>query len=372
MSATVTSAPSGRNIEISIVKGLAIILMVIGHAEAPTLLHRALYTFHMPVFFMAAGYFFSRKAADNPASFIGKRFKGLYWPCVKYAIIFLLLHNIFFHFGILNETYGNWTGGVTHPYTWHDLWNRLADIIFAMSSYDEFTAGAFWFFRALFLASLGYLGLHLLFSRRWPAMKWRHVALCVMGVAVVLIMFRQLTDVRLGRIPVGGYRDSWALFFYSMGVLYHEFEDRLKLNMAGGIFGLILIVLFGLLHLNEINNNPRPMDWTLPLTGLTGWCTLKYWASFLSGRIASLLAYIGNNTLPVFVFHIIAFKAVSLIKIAVYDLDPLQIGCHMVIHDYPGDGFWVLYTIAGVGLPLAIQWLWRTYARPRLSPVLGA
>ena len=65
--ASSVSAPvsgSGRNTVIAIAKGIAIILMVIGHADAPGLLTNFIYTFHMPLFFMAAGYFFNYKYLD--------------------------------------------------------------------------------------------------------------------------------------------------------------------------------------------------------------------------------------------------------------------------------------------------------------------
>ena len=46
-----------RDTVLSVSKGIAIILMVAGHAEAPELVTNFIYTFHMPLFFMAAGYF---------------------------------------------------------------------------------------------------------------------------------------------------------------------------------------------------------------------------------------------------------------------------------------------------------------------------
>lgn len=63
-----------------------------------------------------------------------------------------------------------------------------------------------------------------------------------------------------------------------------------------------------------------------------------------------------------------AYKLVSLLKIWWYGLDPRQIGCHMVIHDYAAtDGFWILYTIVGVGLPLYGYYLYSTKVRPFLQ-----
>lgn len=67
------------------------------------------------------------------------------------------------------------------------------------------------------------------------------------------------------------------------------------------------------------------------------------------------LAYTDDRTLNIFIFHIIVYKTVSLLKIWCYGLDIRQIGCHMVIHKYSNtDLFWILYTIAGVGNLLQI------------------
>ena len=55
-----------RDSVISITKGIAIILMVIGHAEAPELLTNFIYTFHMPLFFIAAGYFSTENIFQIP------------------------------------------------------------------------------------------------------------------------------------------------------------------------------------------------------------------------------------------------------------------------------------------------------------------
>ena len=72
-----------RDTTISIAKGIAIILMVIAHAEAPGWLCRFIFEFHMPLFFITAGYFFSLRYLNDEAIFVKKRIKGLYWPFVK-------------------------------------------------------------------------------------------------------------------------------------------------------------------------------------------------------------------------------------------------------------------------------------------------
>lgn len=45
-----------RNVTIDIMKGIGIILMVVGHSGCPSFLRNFIYTFHMPLFFMISGY----------------------------------------------------------------------------------------------------------------------------------------------------------------------------------------------------------------------------------------------------------------------------------------------------------------------------
>lgn len=123
-----------RNTVISICKALAIILMVIGHADAPDVVSAFLYEFHMPVFFITAGYFFSLRYLNDEATFVKKRIKGLYIPFLTWAVFFLLIHNWMFDLGILNEQYGNWSGGVTHPYSWHQMQQNLWTMVTAMGA----------------------------------------------------------------------------------------------------------------------------------------------------------------------------------------------------------------------------------------------
>ena len=95
---------------------------------------------------------------------------------------------------------------------------------------------------------------------------------------------------------------------------------------------------------------------TLPVTGAIGFLMVHHIASWLDrheGAVKRFMVYCGNNTLYIYVFHIISFKIVSAIKIWYYGLDWGQIGCHMVIHENSTtDFFWVLYTIVGTAVPL--------------------
>ncbi|MGM9827966.1 MAG: acyltransferase family protein [Muribaculaceae bacterium] len=359
--ADIPAAPR-RNTVISICKGIAIILMVIGHAEAPDLLTRVIYTFHMPLFFITAGYFFTAHTADDPWRFTAKRFKGLYIPFIKWSMIFLLLHNVFFHFGILNETYGNWTGGVTHPYSWKTAGSRLIHIFTDMSGYDEFIAGAFWFFRGLLVASLLFLVLYRLFAAKGRLSHVQCAALICIG-AVAFTAFRIAGGYKIYLIPNGGMREIWGLFFFGIGAIYRHYEPRIRENFWLFLFYFALIFGAGYMHFSGMNNSGKFQDlWTLPITGTVGFLMVHYAAKLLDRRrtrLRDLLVFIGDNTLYILVFHVLSYKVVSLIKIWYHGLEWEQMGCHMVIHDFREDGFWIWYSIAGVALPILGILAWR-------------
>lgn len=364
---TTTPAAAKRNTSISICKGLAIILMVMGHTEGPHLLVNFIYLFHMPLFFITAGYFFGKRHAAKPWEFCVKRFKGLYVPFVKWSVFFLIIHNLLFKVGILNEMYGNWNGGVTHPYTLRVMLQRLVTIVTGMGGYDEFLAGAFWFFRALLVVSIVFLILYRALDgrRRWLTTDTALgiIAAGALAFALVKIEF----GLKITTLVQGGIRECWGMFFFAFGVFYRRHEARFRQHWALTATYAALLIGGSALSLHGMNLTPKPYDVaTLPVTGIIGFLMTHHIATVIDrhpGRLRSLLCYCGDNTLYVFVFHICAFKVVSAIKIMVYGLDWHQIGTHMVVHlNSDTDGFFLLYTIAGTALPLLCHRLYRRLA----------
>lgn len=358
-------ATTGKNTAMSIAKGIAIILMVMGHAECPGTLMSLIYLFHMPLFFMAAGYFFSRKNIDNPWDFCSRRFKGLYIPFLKWSLFFLIIHNFMFQIGILNESYGNWSGGVTHPYSIQTMLQRAVTIIFSMGGYDEFLAGAFWFFRALLITSILFLVFYRLINNRAEWLTgWRVAALICIG-AIIFACVKINYGLKVYIIQ-GGIRETWGVLFFGLGMIYRHIEQEYAINWHKWGYWVAVIISVAILAVGTINAwagmnlSPKMRDAiTLPLTGVAGFFITYQLSKFIDSKeswLKRFLVYCGNMTIYVYVFHIISFKAVSVLKIWWYGLDWEQIGCHMVIHDHHEDVFWILYTIAGVGLPL----LWMT------------
>ena len=375
-----------RNTTISIAKGIAIILMVIAHAEAPGWLCRFIFEFHMPLFFITAGYFFSLKYLNDEATFVKKRIKGLYWPFVKWAVFFLIIHNWMFDIGILNETYGNEAGGVTHPYTWHQIQQNLWNIVTAMGGYDQFLCGAFWFFRGLFVASILYLIIYKVLLYAMPKRVEHSTPYLICVLLLLLCGWKTYEGLRVINLVQGGYRDMMGCFFFGCGFIFRQYSARFEQATSRIWVSIPLTLVFGVIVYLFSDYLTANMNWrstftqflSLPVPALLGFLmtyNVSRWIDSKDTRLKRFLAYTGDHTLNIFIFHIIAYKTVSLLKIWYYGLDPRQIGCHMVIHDYSQqDWFWILYTIAGVGLPLFFTWFFprlsnhlRTRIRARLS-----
>lgn len=100
----------------------------------------------------------------------------------------------------------------------------------------------------------------------------------------------------------------------------------------------------------------------LALAGTASFVCLRATAQLIekySSKYSKHLQFIGENTLSILLFHLIAFKLVSMIKVSVYGLDWQMIGGHPVVQHEVGDYFWILYAIVGVYIPLIPIAVWK-------------
>lgn len=116
--------------ELNILKGIAILLVVIGHSFPNDFngnfiyeyIHKFIYSFHMPVFFFISG-FFAFKIYDKnfkPLEFIKNKFKRLIIPYISFSIMALIIkvsidyiQNI--HIDIDNIIYGIFINPYENP-----------------------------------------------------------------------------------------------------------------------------------------------------------------------------------------------------------------------------------------------------------------
>lgn len=346
-----------RETKFSILKAIAIICVVLSHAGISGWLFNFVFIFHVPIFFICAGYFFNTKYLTDERTYIVHRFKGLYLPFVRWSLFFLLIHNVLFPLGILSETYGNAGGGVTHPYTWQQFSQHAWSIVSNMSGYDQFLCGAFWFFRALLLASIGFLLMFKLLNRSAQLRDYKHTAWGVLFITLLLITWKTTTHLNLTGVAQGGYRELMGMAFMTAGFLLKQYEVCDKLNWKTALTSGTILLLASCFFPSSMVWNPNFTQFiSLPLPAIAAFVMFTYisaWIDRHPGLIKRTFAYIGEHTLYIFAFHLVAFKVVSALKVWFYDLPWEAVGGHPVVITPANNWIWViLYLAAGVILPL--------------------
>lgn len=88
-----------RVLYFDVVKGFAILLMIIGHCSIPSGFHDWIYSWHMPVFFLISGYFLKQEGWKKTLLSIWKHQVVPYWViCISVLIcLFLIQLNHFFN-----------------------------------------------------------------------------------------------------------------------------------------------------------------------------------------------------------------------------------------------------------------------------------
>lgn len=356
-----------RETKFSILKAIAIICVVLSHAGISGWLFNFVFIFHVPIFFICAGYFFNTKYLTDERTYIVHRFKGLYLPFVRWSLFFLLIHNVLFPLGILSETYGNAGGGVTHPYTWKQFSQHAWSIVSNMSGYDQFLCGAFWFFRALLLASIGFLLMFKLLNRSAQLRDYKHTAWGVLFITLLLITWKTTTHLNLTGVAQGGYRELMGMAFMTAGFLLKQYEVCDKLNWKTALTSGTILLLASCFFPSSMVWNPNFTQFiSLPLPAIAAFVMFTYisaWIDRHPGLIKRTFAYIGEHTLYIFAFHLVAFKVVSALKVWFYDLPWEAVGGHPVVITPANNWIWViLYLAAGVILPLLWLKSYRKFA----------
>lgn len=140
-----------RDESVTIAKGLAIILMVMAHARCPQIIQMFINMFHMPLFFFFSGYCFKEYYLDDWRSFFVKRVTGVYVPYVKWGLLFLVLHNVFFYLNLYNGEYG-FRGNVSHLYSVREVLINTLYVSTRLTDAEQLLGG-YWFLHTLFFSS---------------------------------------------------------------------------------------------------------------------------------------------------------------------------------------------------------------------------
>lgn len=126
---------ANRDATFDVMKGIAILAMVIGHCPIPEILEKFIFVWHMPLFFLVSGYFYSPKEEKG---YVRKNVRQLVLPYVVTSLVLIFLSGVKELISgkgatlttIIAALIGN--GTVNNP------------------TFSEYSIGAIWFLLAMF------------------------------------------------------------------------------------------------------------------------------------------------------------------------------------------------------------------------------
>lgn len=142
-----------RDVYWDVVKGLGIGAVVLGHSGAPWGI--VINYWHLAIFFFVSGYLYSEKYDVNPVGYIMRKYKDIWWPTIKYVILYILLHNVFLvlHFYGTQDVPPMIAGKVF--YSGYDILRKVTEAVLT-ANYAEEMAGAMWFVFPMFMAMVAF------------------------------------------------------------------------------------------------------------------------------------------------------------------------------------------------------------------------
>ncbi|WP_028310703.1 acyltransferase family protein [Derxia gummosa] len=330
-----------RDARIDIARGLGIALVVLGHnpvfREQFPDAYRAVYLFHVPLFFFLSGWVL-RPAA--PADFLRRAAPRLLLPFVAVSLAAGALYVATRGWRVVDVLAGLvWATGNTLP------WDPL------------------WFLPALFLALLAASGLRL------DTLSHRQAALA--GAALLLLAwlvfaggrFRAPPFVNLSGQPVGL---PWSADLLPLMLLFVGLGQRARLaglldRVSPGLVLLVALPWFGLAlglgartDLNFRLAAPFPLALAGALAGIGLTLALASWMT-RAARVMQAFATLGEHSLIVLIFHA-GIQAAVVRRFGDVDGAPLAAAAALV-----------LGTAAGLLLPVLFgRWVVRRSARASL------
>lgn len=299
---------------LDIARGIAIILMVCGHADGTGYVEKAVNLFNMSLFVFISGYLFNSEKIKNLKELFNydfKRIKKLYIFYFVFEIVYLLLTNIFFKIGFYNSNvlYG---GKKIYPIiSLKALFLSILKIIFGMGR--EPFCGAFWFIISLIFIIVFY-SLICFFSNRVSKNKSKIFKFLLVMIFFIIGCMMYYLNINIPRLSPA----LTMLIMFYFGELSKNSKEAIKYN-SNNMFLISILILILLYPFGKISMNANAI--TNPIYYLL--CSLSgiYCILFISKKIerlnycSKIFSYIGSHTISIMGLHFLGFKIVQLLQL---------------------------------------------------------
>lgn len=350
-----------RQVDLDIAKGIAIILMVLGHSGGSGEFMRFVYLFHMAVFVIASGYCYNEAYSRGKWDiYLKKRVKALYIPFFCWMFALIIAHNTCISLNIYTDSseflegnLGN-SYGIISFYSFKDI--AIETIKAALLCGREQLFGTSWFIRVLFYMSIAWCVVDNILIK----ICHKHLNICRILISLICLFVGDL----MIQFDILNFSNApnilTAYILFTIGVIMRKLRGRYKENITykalvvGTVGGLCILlgVHFSHVHVNMVSFDNAGM---YVVASCAGWVFIHSLSLFIeqtSGMITVILSYIGRNTMPIVFLHFLCFKLITCVEILVYHLPWFRLASFPIYRDLPL--WWILYALSGIMLPLGI------------------
>ena len=264
-----------RDVAPDAVKGLCITLMVFGHVSyigsfsgGLVAIKSFIYTFHMPIFFILSGFFFSLRSE------ISNRFLKLVKRVVIPYIIFICIYIA----GLILVQY---VGVETTNSPPKSSQGFLFTVLFH-------PIGAYWFLHSLIIMQLSTLLAIYIATKIFSSIN--KIVLILLVTYFFLLAFSEINII-----------DFRNACYFILGIAIRELsKEDFHFPVLPLFFVVLIFIFFNICEENKIYAGFTPVEvlWNLLLTSF-------FWSLFklYKGSVTNSLAWIGRNTLVILVLH---------------------------------------------------------------------
>ena len=315
-------------------KGIAIIAVVLGHAESP--FKKIIYLFQISLFFFIAGYFYKDIYTKNPLLLIKKRLKSLYLPFLKWTLFFIVIHNFLFYLNIYDNKV---------IYT-KSYFIDISKWLLKFNS-PELMLGGFWFLKTLFLVSVVFvISNYIIFS----FFKCNYKKIQPIVIVLIFIIGNVLVNYDLKSENL--VRVSFAIIIYYFGYLYKKYEYKIKFKFIYAIVSCFVLYRLSFIGSVDMVHNHFVNPIFYIISSLIGIYLSIYLAKLVADN--NVIKYIGKNTLIVLALHFTCFKIVDFCYIKYTNLPISELSKFPIV----SQKLWVAYSLVGILIPISIKYIY--------------
>lgn len=353
------TASGGYHAAFGVLSAFAIIMVAAGHLGYNVLTVGDLfpyYSFHVPLFMFISGYFYKEEEQERPFSYIKKKARRLLFPYFIWNLFYGLLA-----WGL--RTWGDFTFG--EPVSLKSLF--LDPFLHGYQFIYNFAA---WFVPVLFIIEMMNLLMRIVLKRLHLNSEWLILAgTLAVGMTVVWLAIN-------GHVW-GLYKMPGRILFlypcFQMGQFYRK---KLERHDTLGNLPYFAVVVGAQVLLNLCCNglayssvwctafaNGPVIPYVTVVSGVAFWLRTAKILAPVCGQ-DSMAAYLGRNTYPVMMHHIMAFMLLKMVFACTaantgylpdFDFERFYTDidyCYLV---KGAEAFKMVYLAAGIILPLLLQ-----------------